>query len=289
MDATTISGRIQLIIDNLGYSNNAFGRSVNSSSARVSNIVTGRNEPNYELLKQILSIYKNVSSDWLMLGKGNMKIDPNAPLFASPNAHPNAHLTAHLIDKKASIHAPPPVITVDGTGTENIVFVDQKAAAGYPFKVNEVGFFGVLPAFSLPSSEFRNGVFRCFEVEGDSMETTLNAGDWLITRFLDSWEGINDGYVHVVVTLDQVLVKRVINRIKKNGRLILQSDNPLYGNIIVEAEDVKEIWVVKRFFSAILGNRNKQLEAVVNSVVAETAMIKEHMAELERKINRITD
>ena len=77
----------------------------------------------------------------------------------------------------------PIVVTVDEAGEENIVMVDTKAAAGYPTRFLEPEYYKELPAFKLPGSDYRNGTFRCFQVEGDSMTDSLQNGDFVVADF----------------------------------------------------------------------------------------------------------
>ena len=58
--------------------------------------------------------------------------------------------------------------------------VDTKAAAGYPTRYLEPEYYKELPAFKLPGSDYRNGTFRCFQIEGDSMQDTIQHGDYVI-------------------------------------------------------------------------------------------------------------
>src|SRR5699024_6183256 len=67
----------------------------------------------------------------------------------------------------------PKVISVDTDGSENMLLVNQRAAAGYPQNIQESGWHKKLPAFNLPLPEYRNATYRGFQVEGNSMEPNL--------------------------------------------------------------------------------------------------------------------
>lgn len=68
-----INTRIMQLIMALGFtSQTAFGNSVDVSSQRMSNIASGRNQPDVGMCKQILLTHTNVSGDWLMTGEGHM-------------------------------------------------------------------------------------------------------------------------------------------------------------------------------------------------------------------------
>jgi transcriptional regulator with XRE-family HTH domain len=67
-----INARILQLIDFLAIGRNQFAREIGISSSRMSNVATNRNKPDSEMLQLILNRYRNVSSDWLLLGKGEM-------------------------------------------------------------------------------------------------------------------------------------------------------------------------------------------------------------------------
>ena len=175
----------------------------------------------------------------------------------------------------------PVVVTVDSSGKENIVLVNTKAAAGYPTRYLEPEYYKELPAFQLPGADYRNGTFRCFEVEGDSMTDTLQSGDFVIGRFCDNhYKDVQEGYVHVVVTGEQVLVKRVINRAEKEGKLILLSDNEVYPPIEAGLDDVKEIWRVKSKLSSYLPVKRNDLDNLIGDLTTELRLLKKRVDEL---------
>jgi len=185
-------------------------------------------------------------------------------------------------DKKPNYQ--PVVVTVDPAGQENIVLVNTKAAAGYPTRHLEPEYYKELPAFQLPGADYRNGTFRCFEVEGDSMNDTLQSGDFVIGRFCDNhYKDIQEGYVHVVVTGDQVLVKRVLNRAEKDGKLLLLSDNEIYPPLETELDEVKEIWRVKSKLSTYLPVKRNDLDRLIGDLTSEIRMLKQRVDNIQRE------
>mgnify|MGYP000361375001 CR=1 FL=1 len=87
----------------------------------------------------------------------------------------------------------------------------------------------------------------------------------------------------MVVTTDQVLVKRVLNRTAKSHKLILQSDNQAYGLYSVTDADVRELWLVKSKLSFNLPNRNKDIVKTMNELQVEIHDLKERIGDLEGK------
>lgn len=147
------------------------------------------------------------------------------------------------------------VVTVDNFGNENMVLVPVRARAGYLNGYGDTEFISQLPSYRLPN--FTNGTYRMFEVQGLSMHNTFNDKDILITKFIESLDFIKDDRIYVVVTKSEgVVVKRVLNRVNTDGKLILKSDNykerELYPNMVISPEDVLEIWYCVAYMSRIM-------------------------------------
>jgi phage repressor protein C with HTH and peptisase S24 domain len=97
-----------------------------------------------------------------------------------------------------------------------------------------------------------NGTFRCFEVQGNSMVRTFFDGDLVFGKYVESLNEVKDGRVYVIVSKnDGIVLKRVINRVEKRGKLILKSDNKdgNYPTYTIDVEDIMEIWYVTMFAS----------------------------------------
>jgi len=168
----------------------------------------------------------------------------------------------------------PIVVTVDNQGRNNIVEIDARAAAGFPANHDNPEFFQTLPSFSLPGSQFQQGTYISIQVVGDSMHPTIYHNDWLVAQFLDDYEQIREGYVHVVVTPDGVVAKRLLNRIDRRGKVVLMSDNETYPTYEEPIENVLQIWRVEAKLSFNLRNESADLRRDVNSLKADIIEIK---------------
>ena len=86
---------------------------------------------------------------------------------------------------------------------------------------------------------------------------------------------IKDGNVYVILLQSGPVVKRVLNRVKQRGTLVLQSDNPAYNMIEVNAsEDVLQIWRVEMVWNFDLHNRNLDLINEVTKIKEELHLLK---------------
>lgn len=169
----------------------------------------------------------------------------------------------------------PKVITTDVEGNDNMVLVNQRAAAGYPQNIQESGWHKKLPAFNLPLPEFRNATYRGFQVEGNSMEPNLRAGEWVLGKAVDNLSDVNEGKIYVIITFDSVLVKKLYRLPNDNAIVRLVSINSEYQPIAMEVNEIQELWQVNSKLTFAL-DANAE-----NSILQE---LQESMEELKREL-----
>lgn len=261
---STINERLAKVREALGASVLDFAQRLELSRGFLHNIEAGRRSVSAELAMFLVE-NMDVAPDYILTGRGPMfqygkNHHPETTETANLSANPSANLspssktkrTNFLVAEKGGAYNPDAqpsprilVTTVDSAGRDNISLVGTRVAAGYAHGgFIEPEFIRSLPAFSLPDKAYRNATFRAFQVAGDSMQPTLYEGDWVICRFVDNWaHEITDNYVHVVVTEERPVVKRLLNRLNERGQLTLQSDNVAYAAQFIDAEVVREVWI----------------------------------------------
>ena len=204
--------------------------------ARLLKYEDGTSQPPIELLKKISNFY-NVSIDILVsvdLRKIPMddllKLDDNRILLP---------------------------ITVDKQGENFIEIIPHKAKAGYTSGYADPEFIENLQQISLPF--LRNGKFRAFPVEGDSMPPHKE-GSFIVGKYVEKLGDVMDGKTYILLTKSDGIVYK---RLNKNGRnLTLQSDNRVYRPYEVKASEILEIWeyacsiATKEFLPDDLGAEN---------------------------------
>lgn len=145
----------------------------------------------------------------------------------------------------------PQVVAVNEEDEELVSLVNVKAAAGYLNGYADPEYIEKLPTIRMPG--LKGGTHRAFENSGHSMSPTFHNKAILIGRWVESFSDIKDRYAYIVVTkTDGIVNKRVLNRIDERNQLVLISDNAHkreYPNIIIDAEDILEIWKVRAAFS----------------------------------------
>ena len=116
---------------------------------------------------------------------------------------------------------------VDKEDKELITTVPIQASAGYTKGYSDPAYIEELPHFSLPLIELsKERTYRVFQIKGDSMEP-IKSGSYIICEYLADWEEIYDGKPYILISKDEGIVyKRLYNKIKDSGEIILKSDNP---------------------------------------------------------------
>lgn len=233
-----IDSKIRAIINHFGLNNFAFSKRIGVTGTTVDSIVNGRPQPDgsrkrtkpgYDVLKAIIDEF-DINPDYLF-GKSNVMLKnelTNIPTYSGM----------------------PQVISTNKEGDENVIFVPAKARAGYLDGYGDADYIESLPSFHMP--QLNNGTFRCFEVQGNSMVRTFFDGDLVFGKYVESFNDIKDGRVYIIVSKnDGVVLKRVINRIEEQGKLILKSDNKdgNYPTYTISADDIMEVWYVSMFAS----------------------------------------
>lgn len=80
--------RIKQLIEIQGLTPAAFAETININRSGLSHLFSGRNQPSLDLIMKILETFPDVSTEWLMFGKGNMmqasSASPVIPTEVSP-------------------------------------------------------------------------------------------------------------------------------------------------------------------------------------------------------------
>src|SRR5690554_4081372 len=236
-----IKERIIQLVENKGIAKENFYTKIGMTSASFRG--KAKETPiNSTAIENILSEIPDVNPVWLLTGKGEMLLS-NYIVEEVPAEI--TYAAESTVGYNKDIIKLPKAVTVDKLGKDNVVLVPVKAAAGYLNGYGDPEFLEKLPTYSLP--HIKNGTFRMFQVEGHSMHPTLMDKSYVVGEWVENWtKNIKDNRIYIVVCDDGVLVKRVLNRIKKYGNIFLKSDNRKdYPNLTVLPEKIFEVWEVK--------------------------------------------
>ena len=228
-------------------------------------------KPSYDILEDLTNKFEDLNIRYLITGDGRPFIskkydatpfdtgsfadDKVGYITSTPAAKSGSKTT--IAQTPAPPTAPPTLnnsivltpqfITVDRNGEENILHISQRAAAGYLTGYADPVYLGKQQSFSLPG--LRDGTFRSFEVDGDSMYPTLKNGQMVIGRWVEKLDYIREDRVHIVVHKTRgIIIKRLLNRLDDDKRPIVvcksdaTNDRELYKTFTIVPEDIHEIW-----------------------------------------------
>lgn len=243
-------------------SSRAFALSLGYLPQSLSEILKGRRDVTIELLRQAIAKYK-MNPVYIMTGDG--------PMFMTEESNQNFRV----------------LTTIKTPDTDElIVHVPLPAQSVYAAELGDPSFVQSLPTYSLPDYKYKVGTHRSFDVPGNSMETTLFEGDKVICAFLEPtlWEtGIKDNFAYVVVTRNDVVVKRLKNHLAESKELELISDNSVYDTYRVPLSDLREIWYVRARITPFLPSPQS-----INSMLhQEMSELKATLAQQAKVINRL--
>jgi phage repressor protein C with HTH and peptisase S24 domain len=129
-----------------------------------------------------------------------------------------------------------------------VPLVGIKAQAGYVRGFEHMDYIDSLEKYSLPPGVNPTGaVWSYFEVDGDSMEPTLTAGDILLASMMphEDWADVKNFGVYIILTEEQLVVKRVYQ--KSATEWVLISDNEEgYPQVLLQVSAIKQVWTFRR-------------------------------------------
>lgn len=228
-----------------GLTQKELGQVVGVNASRIRDYELGICEPSLGLLIKLTEWFKVSLDDFLTraLIPTNLELKHSTPL-----------------DSASRIL----VISEADSGNENIVHVPIKARAGYLNGFSDPSFIETLPTYRLPG--VRSGTYRSFEITGDSM-LPLEPGTIVVGQYVESWRDIRNNHTYILVTREEgVVYKRVINKVKSKGQLVLLSDNPVYEPYAVSIEEVQEVWSYYCHLSNAGAEQKSNLEQLLHAV-----------------------
>ena len=176
--------------------------------------------------------------------------------------------------------------TVDSKNNDNIELVNHKASAGYLTGFADPEYISVLPTFQMPFLS-RERKYRTFQITGDSM-LPIPSGSWVTGEFVQNWNLIREGQAHIILTLDDGIVFKVIgNQMDPSGKFRLLSLNPSYDPYDINVKDVREIWKFVHYISAEMPEPNLHKNEIISSIetlTREVAQLKTQLTWQQGKL-----
>lgn len=288
---STVVDRVRELFDHHGLNANSASRELGyNGTSKLYKILQG-SEPSFPTLVDMLTRWPDTSADWLLLGQGPMRRGPASPTLrdpygaaASPTLPPTPPSSADVlrVARGGSLVDRVLTVTVDKDGEENTSLVPVVAQAGYTRHHNEAVFLQQLRHYRIPG--FESGTYRAFEVNGDSMEPTLNHRDIVVGSIVEELRLLEPGEVYVVVTSESVLLKRIKDRVRASDEEItLHSDNPHRKPFGLETRDIIQLWRVRGYVSSYLPSAPditiERLWEVIDQLGLDRGEVRRHLAE----------
>ncbi len=252
--AQTIGTRIRDLRKLAGLSQIEFADLLGIRQSSLSQIEKGITNPSLETLERITQTFE-VSYDYLF----GAEAQPGSLVVAREGEGQPAEVTAYR-------------------GERGQFALVEQAAMGGRF----AGFADAVvggEAITYPGLE--GGV--AVHVEGTSMEPTLRSGDVLLCSPLGP-EGYTDNRVYVVVTAEGALVKRVVDRTRSEGILLLKSDNRGFAPVQLRPSEVLGAYAVRRRITADLSGPD-DLYARLSEQEQALRDLHQHQQRLERLLS----
>ena len=104
-----MQNRLQKLLDSEQLTPAKFAEILGVQRSAISHIITGRNNPSFDLISKIISKFPALNSDWLITGKGNMyKTVVQGSLFDFDSPKKD-----ELVDKTATIKPDEKILVTD--------------------------------------------------------------------------------------------------------------------------------------------------------------------------------
>ena len=167
-------------------------------------------------------------------------------------------------------------IRVDTDNNDVVEIVPQAAKAGYASGYADPEYIRNLAILSIPF--LGTGKHRAFPVEGDSMPPHED-GSFIVGKYVENYSEIRDGRTYIVVTKDDGIVYKRLNKSGKNT-LMLHSDNEFYEPYPMKVSYILEIWE----FVCNIGRNDQKKEFSTDNITTLLMEMRKEIREVKARI-----
>ncbi|MHA6697705.1 XRE family transcriptional regulator [Chryseobacterium sp. A301] len=129
-------------------------------------------------------------------------------------------------------------IRVNSGGDKQIEIIPHRASMGYLNGYSDPEYIESLQTISLPF--LRNGNFRAFPVEGDSMPP-FNEGTYIVGQYVESIKELTKGKTYIFITRNEGITYKRYQGRDSNG-ISVAADNEFYEPYQIKNSEILEIW-----------------------------------------------
>jgi transcriptional regulator with XRE-family HTH domain len=119
--------RIRQLIEYTGLSSSQFADRIEVPRAILSHILSGRNKPSLDVILKVISNYRTINPDWLLIGEGEMlnnvaaTVAPELPVTIVEPIHESPDQAAEAMhDKVQNSNAPETIAMADSTPEKTV-------------------------------------------------------------------------------------------------------------------------------------------------------------------------
>ena len=261
----TVKERLIIYLKYKKIGQNKFEAMAGISNGYISNL---KSTPGIDKLTKILVAAPDLNKTWLLAGDGEM-------LNKTENAVISKMETTTDCEDAEVVESFPmlPEVVADSQNTNIEAFIEENSS-----ELERVN-----PSSLLSSAEAAERILRT------SMIPTFQPEDIVFVRFLPDKMKICDGDIYYLNCKNRpTMIRRV--KFEHNGQLRLIAQNPQYGDVIINKEDIINIGTIVGMLRLTFGDQYMELEAIRRQKDEQMAgfldMQKELVAEIREQGKR---
>lgn len=261
----TVKERLIIYLKYKKIGQNKFEAMAGISHGYISNL---KSTPGIDKLTKILVTAPDLNKTWLLAGEGEM-------LNKTENAVISKMETTTDCKEAEVVESFPmlPEVVADSQNTNIEAFIEENSS-----ELERVN-----PSSLLSSAEAAERILRT------SMLPTFQPEDIVFVRFLPDKMKICDGDIYYLNCKNRpTMIRRV--KFEQDGRLRLIAQNPQYGDVIINKEDIINIGTIVGMLRLTFGDQYMELEAIRRQKDEQMAgfldMQKELVAEIREQGKR---
>lgn len=236
-----INKRIVQLFEILGIVQNKFAKEIGVSASRMSNITNERNKPDSEMLQAIINRFRNVNSEWLLVGTGKPFKDIQEE---------NGKEYQIQLSNTESLHEPKlnsfSLKTDSIKQIQRIPIYDMQAMAGLIPVHGDIISESVKEYIDIPNIAKCDGAMYVY---GDSMYSLLKAGDIVAYKLINEIpDEIFWGQIYILsldMSGDRYITIKYVQKSEQKGHIKLVSYNEHHGDKDVKLSKVRAMALVK--------------------------------------------
>ena len=99
-----IDKRLRLLLENERLTSSQFAKIVGYMPSSISHILSGRNKPGFDFIKEILKKFDNINPEWLILGRGEIYKTTEKVIDNSKDSAIRESITTSKVESEPDSH-----------------------------------------------------------------------------------------------------------------------------------------------------------------------------------------